>query len=114
MLFEHAQDGIAVADVESGTVMDCNQAFCRLVERNKTELVGQPQSILHPLQKLARGQTLPFRQALTEKAGQGVEERLLSKSGKLIPVEILASRIRMNGRDCLLGIFRDITARKRA
>ncbi|MGA2446515.1 MAG: PAS domain S-box protein [Opitutaceae bacterium] len=114
MLFENALDGIAVADVESGTVMDCNQALCRMVERNKTELVGQPQSILHAPQELARGQTLKFRQALTEKAGQGVEDRLLSKSGKLIPVEILASRIRMNGRDCLLGIFRDITERKRA
>ena len=47
-LFEEANDGIALADAQTGEIVDCNQALCRMTEQNKTELLGQPQSILHP------------------------------------------------------------------
>jgi len=45
-LFNEASDGIALADAHTGTILDCNVALCRMIERDKAELVGQPQSIL--------------------------------------------------------------------
>ena len=42
-----------------------------------------------------------------------LEDCLIAKSGRSIPVEIKAARVRMNGRDYLMGIFRDITERRR-
>lgn len=113
-LFDAAQDGIALAEVETGNLVECNQALCHLVERNKDELVGQHQSILHPPQDLVNGQSPTFRQHLKDASGQIGMDRLLSKSGKLIPVEIRGTHLSLNGRDHLLGIFRDISERKRA
>jgi PAS domain S-box-containing protein len=113
-IFDNAEDGIALADVETGAIADCNQALCRMVERERTELVEQAQSILHPPQEEIDGQSPTFRKHREGDAGLALEETLLSKSGALIPVEIRATHISLNGRDYLLGIFRDITERKRA
>ena len=114
LLFEEAKDGIAFGDVKTGEIEDCNKALCLLTERDKTELVGQPQGILHPPHQLKNGHSSSFRLHKAGDPGQILEDNLLSKSGKMIPVEIRASRIRMNGRDYILGIFRDITVRKQA
>jgi PAS domain S-box-containing protein len=114
MLFEHARDGIALADAETGRLVDCNQALCHMVERDKAELVGQPQAILHSPEDITEGMSPSYRQHLTKNSEHALEERLLSKGGTLIPVEIQASRIQMNKRFLLLGIFRDLTERKRA
>jgi PAS domain S-box-containing protein/putative nucleotidyltransferase with HDIG domain len=113
-IFDNAQDGIALADVETGALADCNQALCRMVEREKTELVGQAQSILHPPQEEIDGQSPTFKKHQEGDAGLTLEDTLLSKSGALTPVEIRAAHITLNGRDYLLGIFRDITERKQA
>jgi len=115
LFFEEAQDGIAIAYAETGELVDCNQALCRMTEKDKTELLGQPQSILHPPQhQLINGFSSSFYFHKTADPGQTLEDNLLSKSGKIIPVEIKASRLWMNGCDYILGIFRDITERKKA
>jgi PAS domain S-box-containing protein len=113
-IFDNAVDGIALADVESGTLLDCNQALSHMVEREKTELVGQPQSILHAPQEEINGQSPSFRKHREGDTGLILGDTLMSKGGALIPVEIRAAKIELNGRDYLLGIFRDITERKQA
>jgi len=112
-LFDEASDGIALADAHTGTILDCNVALCRMIERDKTELVGQPQSILHPPQDGVGGETSTFRQHSAGDTGQPLQETLGSRSGKLVPVEVRAARVELEGRTCLLGIFRDVTERKR-
>ena len=111
-LFDKASDGIALADTDTGTLLDCNAALCRMVERDKPELLGQTQSILHPPQDGASGVTSTFHQHRTVDAGQLLQETLISKSGKLVPVEVRAARVEVEGRICLLGMFRDVTERK--
>ena len=111
-LFENAQDGIALADAETGQLIDCNQALCRMVERDKAELVGQPQSILHPLDDRLKGMSASFREHRTIDPNHALEDRLITRNSRLIPVEIRAANIQLNGNDYLLGIFRDITERK--
>ncbi len=111
-LFDEASDGIALADASAGTILDCNAALCRMVERDKAELVGQSQSILHPPQDRADGETPTFRQHSAGEASQPLRETLVSKSGKLVPVEIRAARVELEGCTCLLGVFRDVTERK--
>ena len=113
-IFDNARDGIALADAETGALADCNQALCRMVEREKTELVGQAQSILHPPRELIDGQSATFLKHRDGDAGLALEDTLLSKSGALISVEIRAACIALNGREYLLGSFRDITERKQA
>ncbi len=114
LLFDEAQDGIALANEETGEILDCNQALCFMTGKNKTEILGQPQSILHSPHRLINGHSSSFPVPETEDPGKSIEDNLLSKSGKMIPVEIRSSRVRTNGGDYLLGIFRDITDRKLA
>ncbi len=112
-LFEDATDGMALADADTGELIDCNLGLCQMVERDKAELVGQMQSILHPPKANHELFSLTFQQHRDLNPGIALEDCLLSKSGKLIPVEIRATRIAINGRDLILGIFRDITERKK-
>jgi PAS domain S-box-containing protein len=113
-LFDDAKDGIALADAETGELINCNQSLCLMVEWEKPELVGQHQSILHLPEAVIGGFSHTFKQHKTGDPDLTVEEFLLSKNGKLIPVEIRAAKIRINNRDYLMGIFRDITDRKLA
>ena len=87
-LFDDAKDGIALADSETGKIVECNQALCAMVGMAKSELIGQMQSIIHPPQDLVKGQSAAFVQHKTGDAGTTVEDRIISKSGVLTPVEI--------------------------
>ncbi len=111
-LFDDAKDGIALADSETGKIVECNQALCRMVGMDKTELVGQMQSVIHPAQNLLNGQSAAFVKHKTDDPGITVDDQIISKSGALTPVEIRAARVQMNGRDYMLGIFRDVSERK--
>jgi PAS domain S-box-containing protein len=111
-LFDDAKDGIALADVETGRIVECNHALCAMVGMDKAELVGQMQSVINPPQGLANGQPTIFAQHTAGDPGMIAEEQLISKTGALTPVEIKASRVQMNGRDYMLGIFRDVSERK--
>jgi len=111
-LFDEASDGIVLADTYTGTILDCNAALCRMIERDKAELLGQSQSILHPPQDCVGEKTSTFRRHSAGDAGQPLQETLISKSGKLIAVEIQATPVELEGRTCLLGMFRDVTERK--
>ncbi len=114
ILFEEALDGICIADADTGVIMDCNPALAALVERDLTELIGQPQSILHPPHANGDGLSPSFREHLTHKEGQTLETEVLTRSGEIKYVEIKANRLDLSGREALQGIFRDITERKEA
>jgi PAS domain S-box-containing protein len=114
LLFTGALDGIALADAETGVMLDCNQALADLVGRNRAELIGQHQAILHPPLSNNAGFSLTFKQHQNNKEGQVLETQVLSKTGEIREVEIKANLLYLQGRKILQGIFRDITDRKKA
>lgn len=113
-LFEEAQDGIFLADAETGVIIDCNRAAAELVGRDKSELIGQHQKILHPPQKIKEGFSLSFKKHIDESEGQVLEEQVITRTGKIKEVAIKANILHLGGRKLLQGIFHDITERKRA
>jgi PAS domain S-box-containing protein len=112
--FEGAMDAIFVADAETGILTDCNPAATRLVGREKSELIGQHERILHPHKSMDRDFTKTFKEHLKEKQGQTLEDQIITKTGKTRDVAIKASLIEVRGRKLLQGIFRDITENKKA
>jgi two-component system, LuxR family, sensor kinase FixL len=112
--FEGALDAIFVADAETGILIDCNPAATRLVGREKSELIGKHQQILHPPEMIEGEFSDTFRQHLKEKQGQTLETRIITKTGKIRDVAIKASLIEVRGKKLLQGIFRDITENKKA
>ena len=114
MLFNGALDGIALADVDTGILLECNQALADLVGRNRAEVIGQHQAILHPPLGNNTGFSPTFAQHLTNEEGQVLETQVLCKTGEVKEVEIKANLLYLQGRRMLQGIFRDVTERKRA
>jgi PAS domain S-box-containing protein len=114
VLFEEALDGICLADAKTGIIIDCNQALAALAGRDRGELVGQPQSILHPPYNDDSAYSPTFRQHLGDKKGQILETQVVTKTGIIREVEIKANILTIQGQEIVQGIFRDITERKRA
>jgi len=112
--FEEALDAIFIADVETGTLIDCNHAASELVGRAKSELVGKHQRILHPPEEVEGELSRTFKQHLEEKEGQALEAQVITKNGEIRDVSIKANLFELKGKKVLQGIFRDITEHKRA
>ncbi|MDD5451839.1 MAG: PAS domain S-box protein [Desulfovibrionales bacterium] len=113
-LFEEARDGIILADAKTGVIVDCNHAAARLVGREKSELIGQHQTILHPPDRVKGKFSETFDKHLEEGEGQVLETQVITSTGEIKEVAIKANLLRLGDRICLQGIFRDITEQKRA
>lgn len=112
-LFNEALDGMALADTNTGLLVDCNQALADLVGRNRSELIGQHQAILHPPSGDSSGFSPTFKEHLTDKEGRVLETQVLTKKGEIREVEIKANFLYLQGKKMLQGIFRDITEQKK-
>ncbi|MFH1386493.1 MAG: PAS domain-containing protein [bacterium] len=113
-LFSSALDGLCLADAETGVIIDCNLALEKLVGRDRSELIGQPQAILHPPTGNKTEVSSTFKQHLNEKEGEKIETQVITKTGKIREVEIKANVLWLQGKKRLQGIFHDITDRKEA
>ncbi|MEW6418322.1 MAG: PAS domain S-box protein [Nitrospirota bacterium] len=111
--FEEALDAIFIADAETGILIDCNRAASKLVGREKLELIGKHQRILHPLEEIEGEFSRTFKQHLKEKEGQIIETHVITKKGEIKDVAIKANLFEVKGKKLMQGIFRDITERKK-
>jgi len=112
--FEGALDAIFVCDAETGVIVDCNPAATKLVGREKSELIGQHQRILHPPEEIKGEFSKTFLEHLKNKQGQTLETQIITKKGVMSDVAVKASLLEVGGKKVMQGIFRDITLRKRA
>jgi len=112
--FEEAIDAIFLADIGTGMLVDCNIAASKLVEREKSEIIGNHQSFLHPARYTKDRFSETFKSHITGNASELLEDRVITKSGQIKDVAIRASKITIEGKEVMQGIFRDITERKKA
>lgn len=113
-LFDSAIEGICLADRETGIILECNQAFLALTGYERSELIGRPQTMLHPAENDHSAVTRDFSLHRSEKQGEVLGELLIAKSGAIKEVEIKCSNFEYGGRKVHVAAIRDITARKRA
>lgn len=103
-IFEHANDAIFVVDFENDSIVDCNPAAADLVEFSREELRSMPASDLHP-------HNLPEFMDFAEDVlaeGQGWTDDITCycKSGDIIPAEMSASIVDVDGRPHLVNHIR--------
>ena len=113
-LFEEARDGIFVAEAETGVIVDCNRAAVELVGRDRSELIGQHQRILHPPHEVNERFSETFQEHLGESEGQVLETQVITSTGEIKEVAIKANLIHIGDRKLLQGIFRDMTEHNQA
>ncbi len=110
--FEQTIDALFLADTQTGIILECNRAAMELVGREKSEMVGQHQRILHPSEEWDGKFSKSFKQHII--GGTLVEAKVIKKSGEIRDVAIKASTFDLKGKKVILAIFRDITERKKA
>ncbi|MFA9390394.1 MAG: PAS domain S-box protein, partial [Prolixibacteraceae bacterium] len=116
-LFDNAADAIIIAELENGIIINVNQAAERLLQMPKNEIIGLHQSKIHP-REAEKYSTDNFRHHLEmddkTRFNNLIENKIVRSDGTEVPVEILASKVKYKGKNCLVGTFRDITERKKA
>ena len=112
-IFDGALDGILVADVGTRKFLTANTAICSMLGYTHEEIVGISVSDIHPKQDLPHA-IEQFEGQLGGKTPTASIVPMMRKDGSVFYAEIKAAPIRLGGKECLMGIFRDITERKAA
>jgi two-component system NtrC family sensor kinase len=111
-MFEEALDAIFIADAETGVLLDCNRAACKLVGSERSELIGKHQRILHPPAEIEGEFSKTFSEHLHSQEGRVIETQVVTRTGRIKEVAIKANVVDLRGKKVIQGIFRDITERK--
>ncbi len=112
-IFENTGGAVFIADVKTGAILECNQSAERLLGRPRTEIIGMHQSKLHP-----RGKAQEYKGKFADHVRKGhvvdYEGEAQHKDGRRIPVYIAGQTVKLGGKEVIVGLFMDITERKRA
>ncbi len=112
-LMELAGDALFVADVEPGSITDCNAKACQLIGKDKQDIIGLHQTQLHPAEKREEYGQL-FQQVASAGRTRVSDVLVLHSDGHTIPVDISVNTFDLDGKIVMVGLFHDITERKRA
>ena len=116
ILFHHMNDAAILADIETGLILEANQPSERLWGKSISQLVGSHQSELHPpgLNEEARRAFEEHIAALMKNQRATLQVPIMRMNGEVIPAEISSSLLEIEGKTCILGVFRDISDRVQA
>jgi PAS domain S-box-containing protein len=116
-LLQTAPDAIFVAERETGQVLEANEAAAELTGVPSDSLVGRDIHSFHGSGGEGR-HWAEFERFFTGGSGtmsrydDGTQVRLRRADGGLVPVEIAANTVQIDGRECVQGIVRDISDRR--
>jgi PAS domain S-box-containing protein len=111
-LFDGANDGILLVDIETGTITEANAQAARMLGYSRDELRGISITRLESLPADLPGDAhTPDFGATNHLLIEGLFKR---RDGSLLPVESSSRAIRLQGRSTIVSFLRDITERKRA
>jgi len=112
-IFENAGGAILIANTETGKILECNSQAEQLLGRPRAEIIGMHQSKLHP-----EGEEKKYKEKFAAHVQKGhivdYEGEVLQKDGRKTPVWIAAQCLKIGDKDVILGLFIDITERKKA
>ena len=114
-LLDASSEAIYIADVELGRFVDLNEAACRMLGYDRAELLQLAPNELRPPE--LRGPPEQFREQVGLLRSQGpfsVTTLHQRRDGTSLPVEVRVSLHRFEGRECVLGICRELTEQSAA
>lgn len=113
VLFESAGEGILIADLESRNFIYANPAICKMLGYSSEELTRMGVNDIHPGDELEH--------VISEFKAQARGEKVLAenipcvrKDGTIVITDINTTKAMIDGKECNIGLFRDVTERKRA
>jgi diguanylate cyclase (GGDEF)-like protein/PAS domain S-box-containing protein len=116
-LFESSPDSVMLIDPADSNVswpiIDCNVTCCLMNGYRRDELIGHSVDILN-ITNGTPAERNAYLINLREAGNFILETFHRHKNGTIFPIEVSTTLIQVGGRELVMGIDRDITARKQA
>ncbi|NQT33117.1 MAG: PAS domain S-box protein, partial [Candidatus Omnitrophica bacterium] len=111
-IFDNVIDGILLADMDDKKIHDSNKAICRMLGYTREEIRNLSVEDIHPVKEM------PYVAEQFEKQSKGEitlakDIPVKRKDGSVFYADVNAAPVEISGKTYLLGIFRDITERKK-
>ncbi|MBA7620049.1 Adaptive-response sensory-kinase SasA [subsurface metagenome] len=113
-IFENAGGAIFIVDNKTGKILKCNSKAEHLLGRSRTEVIGMHQSELFPKDEEECKERFAAAAHLQERFIVDYEGEVQHKDGMRTPVWVDVQRIKIGSKDMSVGLFIDITERKKA
>jgi len=108
-IFENANDGLILHDIETGQVVDANSAACTMYGYARHEFIGQlPATFIHPD---SSQQFTKYVQAVQSQGASVALQTHLRRDGSPFYVELSGRIYTDQGRTVLLGVVRNVSQR---
>ncbi|MFO8056759.1 MAG: PAS domain S-box protein [bacterium] len=111
-LFENMHDAAFLADPETGLIVEANRQAEKLMQMPRQKIEGLHFTELHPPEAREKAEQGVRRHLESPTESRDIE--VLRPDGSRVPVLVSAAPQVIEDKTYLLGIFRDITDRKRA
>jgi len=112
-LFDGSAEGILVVDIETKKFKYANPAICRMLGYTEAELKQMGVVDIHTQDALEHAIS-EFKAQVRGEKTLAQEIPCLRKDGTMIYADIKSSEVLIDGIECNVGFFTDITERKRA
>ncbi len=112
-IFENAGGAIFIADIETGHILECNSKAEALTGRARDDIIGRHHLEFHPPDESDKYREI-FRQHINDGHAIDFEIEVQHTDGRRIPVWISAQVMTIKGKEVIMGLFIDITEKKRA
>lgn len=114
ILINAMPDSIIVAHMASARIIDANIATEKLLGYSPQQLRSMQVFEIHPPETWAFHRENLAKLGAIEAPEESFETEVITSSGKLIDVEVsVHGPLLLQGQKCLVGVFRDITERKK-
>lgn len=113
VFFESMSDGVIAVDCVDKSVVDCNEAMCQMLGYSKEDLLQLGVADLHAAKDLPRIEA-EIEQQIAGELSMGLNIPVLRKDGSILWVDVNSSVLRMGNKNLLMGVFRDVTDRRKA
>jgi PAS domain S-box-containing protein len=108
-IFDAANDGLIITDLETGLVVDANPAACKMHGYASEEFIGvQLTAFIHPDSQHVFSE---YIQAVQSDGLFDIRTLHVQRNGSTFYAEWCGSVLTFQGRPCLLGIIRDVSKR---
>jgi two-component system, cell cycle sensor histidine kinase and response regulator CckA len=111
-LLDSASDAILVMDFKSGAILEANGRAGDLLKIPTSRLVGMKELELYPPGEEENGQKV-LRAGLSGGGAMAESLKLRRADGRSVDVEVSSRLIELDGKQVILGIFRDTSELKR-
>jgi len=110
-IFNSARDGILVADVQTKAFLAANRAICEMLGYSVGEIKKLSVNDIHPVKVLPHVVN-QFEKQVRMEIDLAIDTPVLRHNGTVFFADISTSHVTINGKQCVIGIFRDVTERK--